>query len=494
MYFPSINFYSKIMNTRGCIQLFLLAASFLSSFSFLVPLKTLNRISRSPPYLTAKVPSSSSNDDDDDRETETPGTNTEDYVDVDAVTDAEALLACRAYLQRKNRLGSWKDYQRRKEFLRQASAIGRTQAPESVGYFWENTEELVYLDRHEDNEDEDDEQDKLLQEEEHGIIYESIEEQDGGDTIILGTTLSALERGAEFTSLPTSPSQERINRSNAAKKTWSDPEWKAMWYEKRWGRLRNTTPSASKQKRLDERIRNMPPKLFESQELASLTQDEIEEAIRTYVVSNRKRSRAHTTDAKIEKKRQAQQEEKRRRDGKGETAKIDLMFGSDEALKEAQRKRSERAAKAYQTRLANQNRNRPSLKRSTESKPTTPPSTTTTVLPDGHTPKDALVRVQAALESNELPTIADIKLILEPAKLGRRKDLLRRILNEHFDLRGKCIPLDPGEDSSEMLFVTQCSIDQLGSFVIEKMQDGYIADESVTVTECEGSSSSSDDG
>lgn len=386
-------------------------------------------------------------------------------MDVDSVTDAEALLACRAYLQRKNRLGSWKDYQRRKESLRQASAIGSAQTPESVGYFWENPEELVYLDRHEDDEEDEAMQQEDSEDEEHGVVFESAEEKNGGVTMILGRTLSALERGAEFTSFPTSPSEERVNRSNAAKKTWSDPEWKAMWYEKRWGRLRNTTPLASKQKRLDDRIRSMPPKMFESEELASLTEEEIEEAIRTYVVSNRKRSRAHTTDARIEKKKRAEKEEAERREGKGEKAKIDLMFGSDDAMKEAQKKRSERAAKAYQTRLANQNRNRPATKKT--SKRTVP----TDALPTGDMPKDAVVRVQAALESNQLPSIADIELILEPPKLGRRKDLLRRILNEHFDLRGKCVPADPSDEDSALLFVTQCSIDQLGSFVLEKMSE-----------------------
>lgn len=347
--------------------------------------------------------------------------------------------------------------------MRQASAIGSSGVSDSVGYFWENPEELIYLDRHEDDEDEMTKEEEM--EEVHGVVVESVEEEDGGTTMILGATLSALERGAEFTSLPTSPSEERVNRSNAAKKTWSDPEWKAMWYEKRWGRLRNMTPSASKQKRLDDKIRSMPPKMFESEELAALTEEEIEEAIRTYVVSNRKRSRAHTTDAKIEKKR-AEKEEDERRKGKGEKAKIDLLFGSEEALKEAQRKRSERATKAYQTRLSNQNKNRPTSKGET-----TIQSIPTDSLPSGDTPKDALVRVQAALVSDQLPSIADVKLILKPPKLGRRKDLLRRILNEYFDLRGKCVPADPSSEDSDLLFVTQCSIDQLGSYVLEKMKE-----------------------
>ena len=138
-------------------------------------------------------------------------------------------------------------------------------------------------------------------------------------------------------------------------------------------------------------------------------------------------------------------QEAERRKGKGEKANIDFLFGSEEAMKEAQRKRSKRATKAYQTRLANQNQNRPASRGKQSIK-----SVSTDSLPSEGTPKDALVRAQAALESNQLPSIADVELILEPSKLGRRKDLLRRILNEYFDLRGKCVPADPSATNDQL--------------------------------------------
>jgi hypothetical protein len=224
---------------------------------------------------------------------------------------------------------------------------------------------------------------------------------------------------------------------------------------------------AAKQKRLDERVRSMPRSLFESRELASLTEEEIMEAIRTYVVSNRKRSKAHTKDARQERKTEKDESVKR---GK---SKIELFFGSNDAKKEAQRKRAERAIKAYQTRLANQGRLVPTKTRHKR---------THDVVPTSDTPKDALIRIQVQLESNLWPPIADVELILKPLMLGRRKDLLRRILNEHFDLRGKCVPVD---SSKELLFVTQCSIEELGAFVLQKMQERLARDSSMSNAKAE---------
>ena len=84
-------------------------------------------------------------------------------------------------------------------------------------------------------------------------------------------------------------------------------------------------------------------------------------------------------------------------------------------------------------------------------------------------PKEALLRIASDLDQGEVPLIEDIQLILKPDKLGMRKDLLRRILNDHFDLRGKCVDLDD-DPESEKVSVTKCSIQALGSFVIHLLQ------------------------
>jgi hypothetical protein len=85
-------------------------------------------------------------------------------------------------------------------------------------------------------------------------------------------------------------------------------------------------------------------------------------------------------------------------------------------------------------------------------------------------PKEALLRVSADLDLQRLPTIQDVVVMLQPQKLGRRKDLLRRILNEHFDLRGKCVPDNFDEPNGSCHFVTQVPIDHLGKFVIMQME------------------------
>jgi hypothetical protein len=121
-----------------------------------------------------------------------------------------------------------------------------------------------------------------------------------------------------------------------------------------------------------------------------------------------------------------------------------------------------------ETRLANQNKDREAPPKSIRRKPTHD------ALPTINTPKDVLVRILTQLDSYQLPPIADVALILKPPKLGRRKDVLRRILNEHFDLRGKCVSAD--DPSKELLFATQCSIDELGAFVLLKMQERLASD------------------
>ena len=78
--------------------------------------------------------------------------------------------------------------------------------------------------------------------------------------------------------------------------------------------------------------------------------------------------------------------------------------------------------------------------------------------------------------------------------MKNRKPLLRRILQDEFDLRGKCVPPinngsdnddahdddddydeDEDEDEDELEFVTHCTIEQLGIFIISLLneEDSY---------------------
>ena len=81
-------------------------------------------------------------------------------------------------------------------------------------------------------------------------------------------------------------------------------------------------------------------------------------------------------------------------------------------------------------------------------------------------PVQALLQIDEALDHGRLPSPIDIETILQPGRLGRRRETLRRILSECYDLRGKCVPGVGGES----MFVTKCDIKELGMFVLTKLR------------------------
>jgi hypothetical protein len=372
-------------------------------------------------------------------------------IDMSEVSDAETLLACRAYLQRRNKLG-WKESGQRKFLRQQASAMFPSFAKESVGHFWEDPSELLFLNDTDNKNNENgggdqpsygdvykEEPDEVLQQPHADqVIFE--ETDDGDESVYRG--------GDVFTTYPSGPSAERIRRSEAKSAQWQDPAFREQWYGKRWGGRTILTESLKQERLLGKRVLNIPADILESEEMAALTDEEINDAIRTYVLSKRRRSRAmkSTTKQYVELKN-----DKR--------IPRDALFSFDEkAMNERKQIRAERAKAAYQKRLDNQ-RLSPIL-----------PKQSRTFVPRGMSPKEALLRVSADLDLQQLPTIQDVAVMLLPQKLGRRKDLLRRILNEHFDLRGKCVPDDFDEPNGACHFVTQVPIDHLGKFVIMQME------------------------
>jgi len=110
-------------------------------------------------------------------------------------------------------------------------------------------------------------------------------------------------------------------------------------------------------------------------------------------------------------------------------------------------------------------------------------------------PMQAILRIDMALDQNLTPSTIDVETILKPGRLGRRRSLLRRILSECFDLRGKCVPRlvdrkndfrnynevdlgEPAEDATsgeELEFTTKCTIEELGSFVLVKLREKFVA-------------------
>jgi hypothetical protein len=435
------------------------------------------------------------NDTDDDDDTMT--------FDMSDISDGEALLACRSFLQRKNRFG-WKRAAERKE-LRKASR----------GFFWETPEQQQYWSKRE--------------EEDIDFNQGSDNDDDGcpsgpGE---LSSLLAVEERTLApptglFTSMPTGPNERSEVRRRVKVQQWNDPAFRERWYEARWGHdYIPQTNVAKKQQRLQLKLQTIPDAILESPEFALLTPAEIDEAIRTYVVSNRKRSRSRTkqgAERQQQRRRQRQvvspsvqvQEEQDastttkppNKNGSINDDDItpsppldrDALFSmSNEALREKQRQRSERAKKAYDTRLSNaaaaakQQQRKPSLA-SRKSAATTlskqqqaSSSSSSGWKPMGNTPKDALIRVGADLDADRMPLLADVESIMEATKLSRRKDILLRILKEHFQMRGKCIPIlnaekecdddDDANTETTLIYMTQASITQLGAFLIGLMQE-----------------------
>lgn len=375
-----------------------------------------------------------------------------DQVDLDSISDEEALLACRAYLQRKNRLGSWTESKRRKRQAAQASARGNSFSHSSVGFFWEDPDELVYLKGNPRlNDTLNDVEELQMDDLNESDMEQEFEQQQDEEMNMFGD---------EFTSFPLFKPDESKRRSDAAKQKWKDPQWKAMWYEKRWGaRQGQISKELEKQKKFDNRIQSVPPHILTSPELASMSSDEISEAIHTYVLANKKRSESLRKRAK-KRQRERNQDTVVQEVGEKKEPRDTLFALSEKNMREAQRKRSERAAKIYQTRLENESQ------RSSSRMPIKRP----TQIPGEETPHAAVIRIRAALDANRLPSVKDVELVIPPLKLGHRKKLLRRILSEHYGLRGKCVPEDLSKEDSPLTFATQCPVEKLGKFVVYKMK------------------------
>jgi hypothetical protein len=419
-------------------------------------------------------------------------------IDIDAVSDAEALLAVRAYLQRKNRLGSWSKYEERKRQARQSISSMQNASSRSVdeaGFFWEDPAQLRYLyhdseasktisSRHDDSEadlSEMEETDETL------VLPVDGEAKSRTDTELLDFPMDEEDFDADATAdsfFDHGPSDSRIRRSKAARKTWSNPDWRKMWYERRWGeRRRQRVPGKQEQKIMEDRVRTFnPDQLLGSEALSSLTEGEIADAICSYVGANRKRS--FSRQISLQERKAALQ-----KPPSIQALPRDYLLQQDPAvLIENRRKRARRASQAYQKRLDNesfqrdgQRRRQASAKRAADGK------ASARTISQARTPDAALQRITADLDDERIPAILDVELILEPIRLGRRKDVLRRILSVCFDLRGKCVPDESTleewnnakEDTAEsvepygFVFATSCSIDHLGKFVLYCVQKAH---------------------
>jgi len=513
--------------------------------------------------------------DDDDEE---DGDDEEDAMDIHTVSDAEALLAVRAYLQRKNRLQGWTRAaeRKRKRALNRpvipTAAVGNHGGDDddksnsnsnsttttkttmttttltlepfdpSRGFFWENPSELKYWrrvldssrqhgqrtlltddlkeensgDRRNEEENRDNEFDEEYDEPEEDVEEEEEDELEDEiwETVNPRNTLqrvdlyklhppdedelderdSILAEQGQVGVFDAGPSLERIRRSDAAKRMWSNPEWKARWYQQRWGSKRlegtaKTTASRSQIRRLEKKLREIQPDLFlAKEEVAALTEDEIAVAIQTYLSSKRKRSASSSTSGRSSKKgrrfafppsSQENRSTKLPRDA--------LLIKSVNDLQAARQRRCERAAAAYRKRLERQQERQTTQPFNvTVQSPMAhkvrsmiPPSQSSFTLAKTASPHAAMRRIEEQLAENKLPSVTDVEIILQPGKLSGRKPLLLRILRDCFDLFGRCIPEDFAEDDETSSdkpstqvrqFATAAPVQHIGAFVLYKLR------------------------
>ena len=427
----------------------------------------------------------------------------DDGVDVHHVSEATALLACRAYLQRKHRLGPWNGWQERQSRRQAAVATG------GVGFFWEDPTELRFYSPHKrrragdvvleqpDGEDVSNDDATLaleppttrnsrrrdrssdqcddLGEDSACSVWElasfphTLQEDEIMDELCDETTVGdeddddepdALEEGSHASTSPSAyydefPPETHLRRSQAARVTWSDPLFRERWYKSRW--------SSKKEKPNPEegKLRRSSGTPFPMEEVAAMTEDEITHAIRSYVSSKQRR--------RVTKKQNTREPSDSPLPNEPKLT-YNSLLPNEELLKQRRQARSLRAAKAYKNRVEKQPQTSKSVNASSSR------FRRQWDAPTGDQPSDAQARIECALVAGELPCVEDIELILRPTRLSRRKDTLRRVLDS-LGFRGKCLPplaylMDESNfdlesvDSSELSFVTQGGVDHLGAFCI----------------------------
>jgi hypothetical protein len=430
-------------------------------------------------------------------------------IPLQNISDEEALLACRAFLQRRNKLNGWSLHKTRKMKLQNSLAFGnnrtlsdmRGKMDESMGYFWEDPADLKYMrtgrprlffeesidEFIESSTDDSNENDDLS-----GFYYSGYEDNQDEEQSDFVSMIDEDDPDGLFTGFPTSPPPDFSARSFSKKRLFQNPEWKKQWYEARWGNLREEREAQKKKKRIEKYIQQIPSDILRSPQLDALTDDEIEDAIKTYIVANRKRSSAQRS--RITRKKKILEKSPMERLGEVIEMEEALLLSTKESngllnktdstldsfisyldgynqsnhfqsLEEDRRRRSERAAKAYQTRLKNSK---------THTKETRQKPRYNTVFSSNRNVNASLERIRKALNEQTYPAMDDLKMILKPKRLPGRKNLLQEILLKCFGLRGKCIP---------SLNLNNCELEEFYSEcqpqILEEMEKKFVSTSSI---------------
>ena len=414
-------------------------------------------------------------------------TATQTYPNWGDIDETQVLLACRAYLRRKHKI-EWTAKKQRAEAA--SSPLN------NEGYFWYDPNELMYL-----REDPDpynlnyNETDIFFgsngrRERKAGpeFVRQIFEEEDfflnpqpptEHYTVAFSTN--------PFATAPLNPPEEHVRRSAVKETLWNNETWKEMWYKRRWGG-KVLTDEKKSHKRREQLLDSIPSDVLDSPTFDQMSEGEVMEAIITYMNSNERRSdsrkkkkleRRKHREATREWKRNVKQkaiqshaanatraQASRRKEKQASTSALSFTPSVETMLK-LRAKRSEQSKRAFKTRLQNTNSSETSSsKEMAKLRPVFARDSDDDS--DDISPIQAILRIDMALDHNKLPCAGDVEIMLKPGRLGRRRDVLRRILSDCFDLRGRCVP---SSNEGELLFVTKCSIDELGSFVLSKMSE-----------------------
>jgi len=238
------------------------------------------------------------------------------------------------------------------------------------------------------------------------------------------------------------PTQEHLNRSAAAHRRWNNPTFRKTWYENRWAGRKIKDKAARKFK---AKLQAIGPRQLLPQ-LADMSPDEIAYAIETYRTSKLKRIMSY---------RKTMRERELMKEPEELLVKLDRdsWKKSDEELKTLQKKRSRRQTKAYNSRQRERKRR---------------------FVFDNHrkpvrVPAKALLCIERDLDCGRMPLLEEVKVVLKPSRVARRREVMERIVRDCFGLRGKCIPASGNPD--KILFLTRCSMRELGTFVMEKIHE-----------------------
>ena len=498
----------------------------------------------------------------------------EEEENEDRISDAEALLACWSFLKRRKRLGDWNEHEERRaqNALSQNYFLTDDEAGGSILDDYDDDDdddddERVTHDQIEATENESNFDNDMINDDGSSGSFVTVLDilsssspmnndnhrfdGDGDDDDDVAKDLMAIstfvsdspspKKGigrikknsetedidlwhTEFTSFPSEPSDSRTRRVDAMKRRWEDPDYRKRWHQKRWGSKSNhrrkkytQQQQTDRERQAVQRARALPSGFLGSDELASMTEEEIADAIRTRVGSTRKRvakrkqtlqGRKDILAAQIQALETVSEDDDDDDDNpfreNDDTAPREILFSpTKKTLEEAQQKRSERAKKLYATRLKNnQKRDEEESEKENNQSTTEEESSLSSVSlsssktktksshtarnkgpyfpPKQLTPQDAFLRIESDLDDGiKKPAVDDVRLVMEPGRMKNRKVLLRRILQDEFNLRGKCVPFisnrgdgneDNGLDDHELEFVTHCTIERLGTFVIHLLE------------------------